>query len=84
MVTPIINGEVNYPMMEQLLKRQLDAGIKAVVICGTTGEAPTLTDDEKLELFHRAKSYVGDECIVIAGTGCNCTSRNAELSLAAQ
>lgn len=84
LVTPFINGEVNYPMMEQLLKRQLDAGIKAVVICGTTGEAPTLTDDEKLELFHRAKSYVGDECIVIAGTGCNCTSRTAELSLAAQ
>ena len=84
LVTPFINGEVNYPMMEQLLKRQLDAGIKAVVICGTTGEAPTLTDDEKLELFHRAKSYVGDECIVIAGTGCNCTSRTVELSLAAQ
>ena len=40
LVTPFLNGEVNYPMMEQLLKRQIDAGIRAVVICGTTGESP--------------------------------------------
>lgn len=84
LVTPFLDGKVNYPMMEQLLRRQLDAGIRAVVICGTTGEAPTLTDDEKLELFHRAKSYVGKDCLIIAGTGCNCTSHTAQLSLAAE
>lgn len=84
LVTPFLNGEVNYPMMEQLLRRQLDAGIKAVVISGTTGEAPTLTDDEKLEMFHRAKSFVGDDCLIIAGTGCNSTAKTTELSLAAQ
>lgn len=84
LVTPFLDGVVNYPMMEQLIRRQLDAGIKAVVISGTTGEAPTLTDEEKLELFHRAKSFVGDHCLIIAGTGCNSTSRTAELSLAAQ
>ena len=70
--------------MEQLLRRQLDAGVKAVVISGTTGEAPTLSEDEKLQLFHRAKAFVGDECLIIAGTGCNSTARTAELSLAAQ
>lgn len=84
LVTPFLDGVVNYPMMEQLLRRQLDAGIKAVVIAGTTGEAPTLTDEEKLELFHRAKSFVGDECLILAGTGCNSTARTAELSFAAQ
>jgi 4-hydroxy-tetrahydrodipicolinate synthase len=84
MVTPFLNGAVNYPMMEQLLRRQLDAGVKAVVISGTTGEAPTLSEDEKLQLFHRAKAFVGDECLIIAGTGCNSTARTAELSLAAQ
>lgn len=84
LVTPFLNGDVNYPMMEQLLKRQLDAGVKAVVICGTTGEAPTLTEEEKLELFHRSKSFVGNECMIIAGTGCNSTARTAEFSLAAQ
>lgn len=84
LVTPFLDGVVNYPMMEQLLRRQLDAGVHAVIISGTTGEAPTLTDEEKLELFRRAKSFVGDHCLIFAGTGCNCTSRTVELSLAAQ
>lgn len=84
LVTPFLNGEVNYPMMEQLLRRQLDAGIKAIVLSGTTGEAPTLSDDEKLELFRRAKKYTGDACVIIAGTGCNSTAKTVELSMAAQ
>lgn len=84
LVTPFLDGKVNYPMMEQLLRRQLDAGIQAVVICGTTGEAPTLTNEEKLELFRRSKAYVGKDCLIIAGTGCNCTSRTAQLSIAAE
>ena len=84
LVTPFLNGTVNYPMMEQLLRRQCDAGIEAVVICGTTGEAPTLSDHEKLEMFARAKTYVGSACKIIAGTGCNSTRRAVRLSAAAQ
>ncbi len=80
MVTPFLDGKVNYPMMEMLLRRQLDAGIKAVVVAGTTGEASTLSDSEKLELFHRAKQYVGNECMIIAGTGSNNTAHAAALS----
>lgn len=84
LVTPFLEDKVNYPMMEQLLRRQIDAGIRAVVICGTTGEAPTLSDEEKLEMFRRAKDYVGKDCMIIAGTGSNCTSHAAALSLAAE
>ena len=84
LVTPFLNGEVNYPMMEQLLRRQVEAGIHAVVICGTTGESPTLTDAEKLELFRRAKNYAGDRCLIIAGTGTNNTEHTAALSKAAE
>ena len=84
LVTPFINGAVNYPMMEQLLRRQMDAGIPAVVVAGTTGEAATLTDEEKLELFRRCKRYAGDHCKIIAGTGSNCTSHAVALSIAAQ
>lgn len=84
LVTPFLDSKVNYPMMEQLLRRQIDAGIRAVVICGTTGEAPTLSDEEKVELFYRAKRYVGEDCMIIAGTGCNCTSHSAALSIEAQ
>ena len=55
LVTPFLDDKINYPMLEQLLRRQIDAGIEAVVIAGTTGEAPTLSDQEKLTLFRRAK-----------------------------
>jgi len=84
LITPFLGDQVNYPMMERLLQRQIDAGIEAVVICGTTGEAPTLTDAEKLELFSRAKKYVGNECKIIAGTGSNSTAHTLELSMAAE
>ena len=84
LVTPFLNGNVNYPMMELLLRRQMEAGIKAVVICGTTGESPTLSDNEKLEMFRRAKKYVGDNCVILAGTGSNCTEHAVALSKAAE
>ena len=84
LVTPFLNGQVNYPMMEQLLVRQIDAGITAVVLSGTTGESPTLSDDEKLELFRRAKAFVGDACTIIAGTGSNSTDHAVKLSAAAE
>ena len=84
LVTPFLDDQVNFPMMERLLQRQLDAGIEAVVICGTTGEAPTLSDKEKLELILRAKKFVGDRCKIIAGTGSNSTLHTVELSKAAE
>lgn len=84
LVTPFLNGEVNYPMLERLLHRQLEAGIQAVVLCGTTGEAATLTDEEKLEIISRGKEYMGDDCLLIAGTGSNDTSHMLLLSEAAQ
>lgn len=84
LVTPFLSGRVNYPMMEQLLARQIESGITTVVIAGTTGEAPTLTDSEKLELFLRAKEFAGDACTIIAGTGSNDTSHAVRLSTAAE
>lgn len=84
LVTPFLDGKVNYPMMEQLLRRQIEAGIPAVVIAGTTGESPTLSDDEKIELFCRCKDYAGSACKIIAGTGTNSTKHAVSLSTAAE
>ena len=84
LVTPFLCGQVNYPMMERLLQRQKDAGIGSVVVCGTTGESPTLSDSEKLELFRRCKVFVGDSMQIICGTGSNDTKHAVELSIAAQ
>lgn len=84
LVTPFLEDQVNYPMLEQLLRRQMESGIHAVVLCGTTGEAPTLTDAEKIETFRRGKAFTGDSCTIIAGTGSNCTAHAVALSIAAE
>ena len=84
LVTPFVDGKVNYPMVEMLLRRQLEGGIKTVVLAGTTGEAPTLSDQEKLELFRRSKDYIGEQMLIIAGTGSNDTAHAVALSRAAQ
>ena len=84
LVTPFWNGEVNYPLLEVLIRRQISAGIRAIVLAGTTGEAPTLSDEEKMELFRRGKECAGKDALILAGTGSNDTSHAVELSLAAQ
>lgn len=84
LVTPFHEGKVNIPMLEKLLARQLEAGIRAVVIAGTTGEAPTLSDAEKLHLFSAAKTFAGKDAIILAGTGSNDTSHAIALSKAAE
>lgn len=84
LVTPFLNGKVNYPMMDQLIRRQIEAGIEAIVLCGTTGESPTLSDAEKIEIIRRGKAYAGNRCKIIAGTGSNCTEHAVALSKAAE
>lgn len=84
LVTPFLDQKVNYPMLEQLLQKQLLAGLEATLVCGTTGESATLTDDEILEIIRRAKAYVGDQIRLIAGTGSNDTAHAVALSKAAQ
>ena len=84
LVTPFLDGKINYPMAEQLIRRQIDAGVSTIVLAGTTGESPTLTKDERIELFRRCKEYVGDTCTIIAGTGSNSTAKSVELSIEAE
>ena len=84
LVTPFYDNKINYPLVEQLLRRQMEAGVRTIVLSGTTGESPTLSDGEKFELFKRAKEYVGNRCTIIAGTGTNSTTHAVKLSEAAE
>ena len=83
LVTPFLDGKVNYPMLEVLLRRQVDVGIRAIVVCGTTGEGATLTDEEKIKITRISKEIVGSQCKIITGTGSNNTSHAVDLSVAA-
>lgn len=74
MVTPFDSeGKVNYAIAEKLAVHLVNHGSDGLVICGTTGESPTLTWQEEYELFQAIKSAVGDRGKVIAGTGSNST-----------
>lgn len=84
LVTPFLEGKVNDPLLEVLIRRQIDAGAEAIVLAGTTGESPTLTQEEKLELFRVGVRAAGGRCRIIAGTGSNCTANAVELSVRAQ
>lgn len=84
LVTPFLNGRINFSMLETLLQRQMDAGIGTIVLCGTTGESATLSDEEKLSIFRHARAYCGSGCTILAGTGSNATRHATELSQAAE
>lgn len=83
LVTPFRNGKVNLSMLETLIDRQLDAGVETIVLCGTTGESPTLSDKEKLQIFANGKRFL-QRGITICGTGSNDTRHAIELSRAAE
>ena len=84
LVTPFLDGKVNYPMAEVLIRQQMEAGAEAIVLAGTTGESPTLTMDEKLELFRLGVTVSGGTCKIIAGTGSNSTAGAVSLSREAE
>lgn len=80
LVTPFRHGTIDLSAMEALLDMQLAAGIDAVVVCGTTGEASTMTENEKLALIAHTVQYCAGRCKIIAGTGTNDTAQTLQLS----
>ncbi|PQV63829.1 dihydrodipicolinate synthase [Abditibacterium utsteinense] len=80
MVTPFHpDGKVNFERAEELALRLLESGSSGLIVSGTTGESPTLTPDEKLELYRRVK-IVAKDAPVIANTGDNETAFSVEFS----
>jgi 4-hydroxy-tetrahydrodipicolinate synthase len=84
MVTPFrADGAVDIERFRELATFLVENGSDGVVVCGTTGESPTLRDEEKLELFRAAVETVGDRATVIAGTGTYDTAHSTHLTAAA-
>jgi 4-hydroxy-tetrahydrodipicolinate synthase len=75
-VTPFKEDlSIDYNQLEALINFQIENGTDAIVICGTTGEASTLTDDEQIDCIAAAVKYTNKRVPVIAGTGSNDTKR---------
>jgi 4-hydroxy-tetrahydrodipicolinate synthase len=80
-VTPFRpDGALALDRFQELARHLVANGSDGLVVCGTTGESPTLSDDEKLALFAAAVDAVGDRASVIAGTGTYSTSHSVELT----
>jgi 4-hydroxy-tetrahydrodipicolinate synthase len=80
-VTPFnADGSVNVEKFRELAAFLVDHGSDGIVVAGTTGESPTLSDDEKLELFAAAIDAVGDRATVVAGTGTYDTRHSMHLT----
>ncbi|MCL2037994.1 4-hydroxy-tetrahydrodipicolinate synthase [Candidatus Saccharibacteria bacterium] len=79
-VTPFTDDGVNYDAFEKLIEFQISSGIDALVVCGTTGESATMSDDEKRGVLKFAVEKVRGRVPVIAGTGGNNTAKSIELS----
>jgi 4-hydroxy-tetrahydrodipicolinate synthase len=84
MVTPLdADLAVNEAAARRLARHLVDHGSDGLVVAGTTGESPTLADDEKLRLLEAVLDEVGDEVTVLAGTGSNDTAHSVHLTRAA-
>ena len=84
LVTPFRNGAVDQDAFRALVRRQLEAGVDALVVCATTGEAPTLSRGERAALIRACVGEAGRSVPVIAGAGSNNTADAAELAREAQ
>ena len=83
-VTPMNQDfTVNFDKLGELLEEQIAGGTDAIIICGTTGESSTLSEEEHKQVIKYAIDKVAKRIPVIAGTGSNCTHTAIELSVQA-
>ena len=83
MITPLKDDKIDYPALERLIDRQIAAGVSALVIGGTTGEAATLSDKERRELYERSRELTEGRIKLILGTGSPDTKKAIEYTRAA-
>ncbi|MCR5685294.1 MAG: 4-hydroxy-tetrahydrodipicolinate synthase [Lachnospiraceae bacterium] len=84
-ITPMnADGSVNFDEFKKLIDYQIENGTDAIVVCGTTGEASTLSHEEHIECIRFVTEYVNKRVPVIAGTGSNCTETAIYLSQEAE
>ena len=85
LVTPFKeNGEVNYEKLEEIVEEQIAGGTDSIIVCGTTGEASTMSHEEHLDVVGYVCKVTGKRIPVIAGTGSNCTETAVYLAVEAE
>lgn len=80
LITPFKNGKVNFEKLEEILNWHVESGTDAIIVCGTTGEASTMTEEERKETIKFTVDIINKRIPVIAGTGSNNTSSAIDMS----
>lgn len=84
LITPFTDNGVDFDALQRLLESQLRGNIDALLVCGTTGEPPTMTQEERNSVIAFCIDYVNHRVPVFVGTGSNCTATAVQNSVAAQ
>lgn len=85
LITPFNKDEsIDWESFDLLIDKQIKSGVTGIVVSGTTGEAPTLTDEECVKLIKRAKQKTKGKCLIMAGTGSSSTKKSIEKTLMAE
>ena len=84
LITPFSGGEIDFPALGRLIDRQIEGKTDALIVCGTTGEPPTLTLAEKDSILAFALERANGRIPVFMGTGTNCTAVSVRQSVRAQ
>ena len=83
-VTPFKNGQIDVPALERLIKAQIKGGVDGIAPVGTTGESPTVSYDEHIEVIRLAVKFAAGKIKVLAGTGGNSTTEAIYLTKEAE
>lgn len=84
LVTPFKDGKIDYGALGTLIDFQIDNGVSALVVLGTTGESPTIRDEERDGIVEYAKKKINGRVPLIVGTGSNCTEKAIKMTQGAQ
>ena len=80
LITPFRNGAVDWDALRELIEQQIRGRVAGIVPVGTTGESPTLSCEEHLEVIHFAVEVAAHRCLIVAGTGANSTAEAVHLT----
>lgn len=79
LITPFKKGKIDYKKLEEMIEIQICAGTKAILILGTTGESPTVTEKERAKMMSFCRKKIGRRCLMLVGAGSNSTAKTVEL-----
>ena len=84
LITPFSNGRVDYGRLKEIVEHQIAGGVDGILPTGTTGESPTLSVEEHLEVIEKVIEFANGRCRIMAGTGANSTEEAVKLTACAK